>query len=226
MIEAGVDVDFPRVFRALGPLDAIVQVAGRCNREGLLTEESTGQLRRGEVVVFQPAEEGLPPGFYQQATGLARTLLGEITAEQLVGDPTVFARYFDTLFNRSSTDARRKGEKTVQELRAELRYREVAERARVIAEGGTPVVVPYGEAVGSIERIRKASFFDRQNLRGLQRYMVNLRPRDLAALQKLGQLSPLLDRDPDGPQVLDVASYHPSLGVLIGGQPADDFLIV
>ncbi len=66
VIEAGVDVDFPGVFRALARSRAIVQVAGRCNREGLLKDEATGEARHGDVFVFDPAEKGLPPGFYQR----------------------------------------------------------------------------------------------------------------------------------------------------------------
>jgi CRISPR-associated endonuclease/helicase Cas3 len=104
VVEAGVDVDFPRAFRALGPLDSIVQVAGRCNREGKLIDEETKLPRLGDMFVFRPAEEGLPKGLYKLATGLAATTLSEISAEQLAKDATVFARYFSTLYSRSSTD--------------------------------------------------------------------------------------------------------------------------
>ena len=75
-VEAGVDVDFPEVFRAFAPLEAIAQAAGRCNREGRLNEQ--GQL--GRVTVFDPAEEGgwrrrYPTFAYYQAAQVTRTLL-------------------------------------------------------------------------------------------------------------------------------------------------------
>ena len=74
LIEAGVDVDFPIAFRALGPLDAIIQVAGRVDREGKLTA-AAGEPA-GCLVVFESEDGKTPPHDYSEATavtaGLAR----------------------------------------------------------------------------------------------------------------------------------------------------------
>jgi CRISPR-associated helicase Cas3/CRISPR-associated endonuclease Cas3-HD len=67
-VEAGVDLDSPVVYRAVGPLEAIAQGAGRCNRSGRLREA-------GEVIVFLPEDEAYPPGVYRQAAQVTKALL-------------------------------------------------------------------------------------------------------------------------------------------------------
>lgn len=213
VVECGVDISFPRVFRALGPLDAIVQAAGRCNREGELGS------RGGTVTVFRPVDDGMPPGLYQAAAGQAATLLGEVTSEQLATDPAVFARYFDALYKLADTDAA-----GIQDLRAEFKFASVAEAARVIADGGRSVIVPYTSATKWVARIRRKNRYSRVELRRLQRYSVSLRPNDFQAARQLGLVAPLLPGQDDGPMVLVDGSYHDELGVLIQGRPLGDFI--
>jgi len=216
-IEAGVDVDFPRVFRALGPLDSIVQAAGRCNREGGL-KDATGQPVRGEVIVFQPADEGMPPGLYKTATGKARTYLSENTSEQLATDPELFAQYFAELYGVANCDAH-----SIQAKRADFQFREVSALARVIADGGTPLIVPYKAGAKIIKRIRRTGKLDRSVFRRLQRYTVNVRGNDLHMLQELRAVRPLIEAD--GPLVLDESAYDRHLGVVIRGLSANDFIV-
>ncbi|MCO1575485.1 CRISPR-associated helicase Cas3' [Crossiella sp. SN42] len=88
LVEAGVDVDFPVVFRALAPAESLLQAAGRANREG--------HLRRGRVVIFDPVEGGQPRD-YRTATGSTRLHFGRAP----LADPDnleALQRYFEDLY--------------------------------------------------------------------------------------------------------------------------------
>lgn len=221
LIEAGVDIDFPTVFRAMGPLDSIVQAAGRCNREGQLRDES-GQLIPGDVIVFHPeitsGRSELPQGNYKKATGIAPVYLKD--TEKLATDPELFASYFKELFQITPTGA------AIQELRAKLKFRTVAYEAKVIKDDTIGVIVPYGRAKKLIAAIRRTKRLDHGVLRRLQRFMVNLPcgPKSLfEQLNDEGRLLPLL---PDKPEilVLDSVCYDPHRGVVFKERPPEDFV--
>jgi CRISPR-associated endonuclease/helicase Cas3 len=198
LIEAGVDVDFPTVFRAAGPLDSIVQSGGRCNREGRLVDNE-GNSVLGRVVVFYPTDGGLPRGIYEKATNIAPTYWAD--PEELATDSTIFSEYFTELYQLASTDHARKGEHTIQQDRAAFNFRRVAEHARVIDQDTVSVIAPYGRAIKLVAKIRKTGRFDRNTLRRLQRYMVNLRRgtgSDYERLYTIGGVEPLL------PDVLEI----------------------
>lgn len=225
LIEAGVDVDFPVVFRALGPLDSIVQAAGRCNREMKLTDER-GQPSLGKVTIFTPQDYSLPRGIYKTATEQTAVSLTSIPTESLGTNPDIFGNYFSQLFQLIPTDHARKRESTIQEDREELRFREVSRKARVIEEDGAPVVVPYRKGKELIAEIRTRTplpgrpRFDRHDLRTLQRFMVNVRTPDFQRLVNLRMATPLL------PNLelycLEEGCYHPDLGLLIDKRPTED----
>jgi CRISPR-associated endonuclease/helicase Cas3 len=184
VIEAGVDLDFPVVFRALGPLDSIIQAAGRCNREG--------RLSRGHVVVFRPAEGGTPSGAYRTASDITTSLFGRGGLDP--HDPAVAREYFRLLFQTVDTD--REG---IQKLREEFNYPEVARRFRMIDDDTIDVVITrYGSPEERrlvrqlIDRLRQGDPGARLLRRRLEPYVVSVRARLEAEYQRKGLLAPII----------------------------------
>jgi CRISPR-associated endonuclease/helicase Cas3 len=174
LVEAGVDLDFAVVFRALAGLDAIAQAAGRCNREGRLGREG------GVLCVFEA--ETLPPnGPLRDRYAIAREMLRFARSRGETLDlfaPEVINEYFDRTYRNyvEQLDARE-----VQDLRARLEFRSTAAAVKIIDEWAVPVVVPWGEApelVSELQRGMAAGAPPGRWLRRLQGYSVNVR-RDL-----------------------------------------------
>jgi CRISPR-associated endonuclease/helicase Cas3 len=223
LIEAGVDIDFPVVFRAMGPLDSIVQSAGRCNREGLLVDKN-GRLRLGKVIVFSPQDGGLRQGIYSTATNIA---IAHLDITRLATDPELFKEYFTELYQVTPTDFQRRGMRTIQQERAEFNFRKVDAMAKVIKDDSIAVVVPYGKAVEIIAKIRESHSFDREDIRSLQRYMVNLRKGFHSDYEKLrGALTPLIPEHLEIP-VLSKLFYDTKTnrGVVVENLPPEELMI-
>ncbi len=227
LVEAGVDLDFPLVFRAMGPLDSIVQAAGRCNREGRLVD-SNDQPRRGKVIVFTPEDHALPRGVYNTATNHTIGFLQRASIDIFDTEPGVFADYFSQLFQLTDTDYARHGKASIQEDRRELHFREVSGKAKVIEDTGRPVVVPYGKGKEVIKEIHASQAgcgsgrFSYRDLRRLQRFMVNVRWRDFQRLYDLGMIGPILPSI--DLLVLNEGCYNDSLGLLIESRPVEDLV--
>lgn len=177
VVEAGVDLDFPVVYRAIGPLDRIVQAAGRCNREGRLEGS-------GRVIIFQPREGGAPRGTYQKGMEQAKLLIEREGAAGL-HEPAVYREYFEGLFSYEDLDA-----KKVQACRRDLDYPETARRYRFMDES-VPAVVPYGEAEARLADWERGP--SREKWQKLQPYVVNFFLWEAQRLESEGWLQPLGD---------------------------------
>lgn len=164
VVEAGVDIDFPVVMRALGPLDRIAQAAGRCNREG--------KLKSGRMVVFVPQDGGLPIGSYKVATEQTLNLL--LHGQLDLHEPGTYEAYFRQLYGLIDVD-----KKQVQSLRTNrnspLQFAEIDKRFRMIDDDSITLVIPYEEKVNDlVNQVERSGVMTRDIARKLQRYTVNV----------------------------------------------------
>jgi CRISPR-associated endonuclease/helicase Cas3 len=174
VVEAGVDLDFPVVYRAAGPLDRIVQAAGRCNREGR-------RAQKGQVIIFRPQDGKLPPGEYRKAFEETDILLKRANLNW--DDPAIFDEYFRRLYQGLELDTHK-----VQDAREELNFPEVAKRFKLIPDDTTAVIVNYrGLASEPIQQIQRYGLRS-GDLRALQPYLVNLRNREFKEAEELREL--------------------------------------
>jgi CRISPR-associated endonuclease/helicase Cas3 len=198
VVEAGVDLDFPAVYRAVGPLDRIVQAAGRCNREG--------KLGLGRVVIFNPSEGKVPQGEYQTAVDETIRLLNRENLN--LHDPSIFEEYFQCLY-QSGADIHQ-----IQDLRKRLDFPEVAKKFRLISDDTTSVIIEYDDKVR--KRLRELNYRDINagDYRFLQPYMVSLRNYEFEQGKDISpQIAPGL--------YVWGGTYHPVKGIGIGARSID-----
>ncbi|MGH2550643.1 MAG: CRISPR-associated helicase/endonuclease Cas3, partial [Thermomicrobiales bacterium] len=218
VVEAGVDLDFPVVVRAIGPLDRIVQAAGRCNREGELDGF-------GSMIVVNPAEGGVPSGVYRTATDLTKIVLRE--GEPDPDDPETMTRYFARLFKLAETD-----HKKIQEARRDWKFRKVAELFRMIPDDGVTIIVPYlpsgvreSPAVELrkevLESLKWRGFMPRKVADRVQAFSVSVPWRVANAAINTG----LAEELTEGLAYWN-GRYHPVRGIDLNESPSDGLFLV
>jgi CRISPR-associated endonuclease/helicase Cas3 len=194
LIEAGVDVDFPVVWRALGPLDSIIQSAGRCNREGRSPEPRP-------VYVFRPTEGGWPRGAYEIAMKRAESFLAAnpgISGKLHL--PETYRSYFACLYRDLGCES--VAQDPVYTASQELKFPEAAKECRLIGDETRGVLVPMGnedgglgswasEGLDLIETIRARHYFNATLARRCQRFTVNLYQQEFDRAEREGAVVPL-----------------------------------
>ncbi|WP_080643603.1 CRISPR-associated helicase/endonuclease Cas3 [Salinispora arenicola] len=204
LIEAGVDVDFPLVFRAMAPADSLLQAAGRANREGRMADG-------GRVVVFAPEDGGQPPT-YKTLVGCTGRQFGPDKADP--DDLMALGRYYRNVYSLLNLqDVQHVGQR-IQQARRRWEFETVADGPidastkrrdrklafRMISDDGISVVTPQGagtpelrrELEQLIEELRQAPVPDLKKLRRLQAYTTNLHPNTLRQPGVTALLRPIL----------------------------------
>ncbi|MFB7918107.1 CRISPR-associated endonuclease Cas3'' [Streptomyces sp. NPDC056061] len=192
LIEAGVDVDFPRVYRAWAPAEALQQAAGRCNRDGRLAEGGT-------VVVFRPVDGGVPKDLsYKAAMDASAEFFGPDMSDP--DDLDALGLYYEKRWALQGIDGRSMGE-GIQELRQRWDFPAVADEFQMIDDRYAQSVVVIRPEESDEERDLIES--DIASLRGrfpsgpgplrrLQPHMATLPRHEVAAALRAGLAEPVI----------------------------------
>ncbi len=185
LIEAGVDIDFPVVYRCAAGIDSIAQAAGRCNREGKLPEG-------GKVYVFLP-EAGLPSGHFRRTAETAEAVMRH--HDDLLSLEAV-EEYFRNLYWMNGemldehhilddlNEGKRKGD---------FPFRVVDKKFRIIKDSMEPIIIPWNKDAETIIQGLRYADYPASFARKAQRFTVQVPPRVLSILEHAGSVERLND---------------------------------
>ncbi|HHT9136231.1 MAG TPA: CRISPR-associated helicase Cas3' [Candidatus Wunengus sp. YC60] len=164
LIEAGVDFDFPVVYRAMAPLEAVIQSAGRCNREGKL-----GELG-GKVFLFKLQDGGMPDKTYRACAGHAEEMIKQDIA-QLHGH-TIFNKYYASVISLYVNP----DENNINEARKQFKFETVNDGYRIIRDitKGLYVYNYSDESRQLLHSLEYKEFLSRDDYRKMQAYTVQV----------------------------------------------------
>lgn len=184
LIEAGVDVDFPAVYREIAGLDSIAQAAGRCNREGKHAAASS-------VVTYFQGESPAP--MLQRINIQAAT--EALRGGRDPGEPETMQRYFAAL--RSLIGSEMDKTNTVAALREGLSgcmlpFETVANNFRLIDQNLCTVYIPLGEGIELCQRLLSGGA-GREDYRRAGQYSVSIYEQHYRDLWDAGDIQPIAD---------------------------------
>ena len=197
LIEAGVDVDFPTVYRALAGLDSVIQAGGRCNREG---KHSAAESL---VNIFR-TEAKAPRMLDQNISSAERVLRSGVQADS----PEAIRDYFRFLLYVLK-DEKQLDAKEILADAEYLRFRTVAERFHLIDGAGYTVYIPSGDGAELVDKLRRHGP-SRELMRALGEYAVDVYHDYFKQLLDRGVLEPI---SADAGILLDPDLYSPTIGL-------------
>ncbi|MEG1580907.1 MAG: CRISPR-associated helicase/endonuclease Cas3, partial [Bacteroidaceae bacterium] len=214
LIEAGVDVDFPIVYRAMAGLDSIIQAAGRCNREG--------NSPNGDVFIFKWKGERLQ-GLMAQGEAVVKDLLYDHTFEEL-STPEMLNLYFEKFYKRiEQMDKPQTKELLIRDaLHFRFQFAKYAENFRLIDDKDSEsFLIPNEEGKVLYDKMQAGQMFTLADYRAVQQYSVSV-PKSMAF--KLKEQRAIDERFEI--KVLASSFYDPLYGVVVDGRWIDEFIYI
>lgn len=164
LVEAGVDVDFPAVYRALAGLDSMIQAGGRCNREG--------KRNAWESKVYLFDTEQKPPQVLLQNVAAAKRIFENF---EDISSPEAIQAYFEFLYYRLKDENELDKQGILQEIQSgSMAFATVAERFHLIEDSGYVCYVPWDEAGEKYIRSLEVGYHSRGLMRKLGQYSVGV----------------------------------------------------
>lgn len=182
LIEAGVDVDFPAVFREEAGLDSILQAAGRCNREGKWSNTES------IVTIFQA--ESRPPQLFAIPIGAARSVLShreDIASEEAIHE------FFTELLDLKGEDAQDKKQILKRMESGDFPFKSIAEEFKLIENDVKTIYISREENKILISRLRQGER-TKELFRELGQYGVSVYKQHYEALYQAGDIE-ILDAE-------------------------------
>ena len=210
LIEAGVDVDFPVVWRAIAGLDSIIQTGGRCNREGKRTLEDS------VVHIFR--SEAKAPRMLEQNIAATERVLRQHTQ---IDSPEAIHDYFQFLFY-TLKDSHQLDEKDILRDVKKLMFETVAKQFRMIDGADYTIYIPIDEGEVLIRKLHDEGP-SRQLLRSLGQYSVSVYRQYFDQLNVSGRLEQITDT---AGILIDTGFYSRETGLPFTVSEQDRLLLV
>lgn len=211
LVEAGVDVDFPAVYRALSGLDSMIQAGGRCNREG--------KREKSESVVSLFETDQKPPRLLEQNISAAEHVMRSV---EDISSPEAVTKYFEFLYYTLKDEKELDQKQILADIDSQfLPFASVAEKFHIIEGAECIVYIPLEEGEQLVRQLKEYGP-SRHVIRKLGQYAVSVYSKhfydllQLGAIEKLGEATAVLS---------DLKLYRNKTGLLFHASEGQGFLV-
>lgn len=204
LIEAGVDLDFPTAWRQTAGLDSILQIAGRCNRNGKHNKNDS------VVTIFDDGER--IPRYIKQNTdamALTRSTYNDVTSADAIRS------YFNALFGLKGDSTLDRHDILKQSTSTTMPFAHIANEVNIINNDNVDIIINRNDTADKLIDQLRNGYASRTTMRQLSMYTVSVPKHqfdkmrdsvDIIEIGKTGDTITILN---------DFDMYHPRQGLMM-----------